>query len=157
MTEPADTATKDAYEGAIRSFTEAEIALQEVVSDLQRFRGASGQLAEAGTSLADARAAVARSAATVDSAAASLAQIASSLASATQTVAALDPERFWASFNRLETTTTTSASEMRQAVDAGFADTAAARKVLMQARTLAAGAFVAAVIAAVAALVILLR
>lgn len=154
MTEPADAATKDAYEGAIRSFTEAEIALQEVVSDLQRFRSASDQLGEAGTSLADARAAVARSAATVDSAAASLAQIASSLASATQTVAALDPERFWNSFNSLEATTTTSASEMRKALDAASVD---ARKVLTQTRALATGAFAAAVIAAVAALVILLR
>jgi hypothetical protein len=120
MTEPADVATKDAYEGAIRSFTEADIALRQIVTDLQRFRSASNQVAEAGVSLGEALAAVERSSQAVGTAVVALTSIAASLASATQVITALDPARFWESFDRLEVFTASSAATLQQAIETGF-------------------------------------
>src|SRR5690349_7041520 len=104
MTEPADAATKEAYEGAIRSFTEAEIALREIVTGLQRFRSASDQVVEAGAYLAGAQAAVERWAQVLESAAVALTENATSLGASAEVLAALDPARFWDSFDRLEAT-----------------------------------------------------
>jgi hypothetical protein len=127
MTEPADVATKDAYEGAIRSFTEAEIALREIVAGLQRFRSASDQVTEAGNSLAEAGAAVDRASQAVEEAVVSLTAIAVSLGSATQVITALDPARFWESFDRLEASTASSATSLEQALAAGFAEAVASQ------------------------------
>ena len=133
MTEPADVATKDAYEGAIRSFTEADIALRQIVTDLQRFRSASNQVAEAGTSLAEALAAVESSSQAVGTAVVALTSIAASLASATQVITALDPARFWESFDRLEASTASSAATLQQAIETGFTQADARHTAAVQA------------------------
>jgi hypothetical protein len=107
MTEPADVATKDAYEGAIRSFTEAEIALREIVGGLQRFRSASEELAESTGALAETRASVEDAADAVSATVVALTAVAGSLATATKVIAELDPARFWAALERLEGSSTT--------------------------------------------------
>ena len=120
MTEAADVATKEAYEDAIRSFTEAEIALREIVTALQRFRSASDLVAEAGTSLAEAQAAVESSSRAVETAVVTLTAIAASLGSAAHVIAAIDPARFWESFDRLEASVASSATTLQEAIGAGF-------------------------------------
>jgi len=127
MTEPADVATKDAYEGAIRSFTEAEIALREIVAGLQRFRSASDQVTEAGNSLAEAGAAVDRASQAVEVTVVALTAISVSLGSATQVINALDPARFWESFDRLEAATASSATSLEQALTTGFREAGASQ------------------------------
>ena len=107
MTEPADIATKDAYEGAIRSFTEAEIALREIVGGLQRFRSASEQVADAGGALAETRASVEDAADAISATVVALTAVAGSLAAAAKVIADLDPARFWAALERLEGSSTT--------------------------------------------------
>ena len=127
MIEPADVATKDAYEGAIRSFTEAEIALREIVAGLQRFRSASDQVSEAGNSLAEAGAAVDRASQAVEETVVALTAISVSLGSATQVITALDPARFWESFDRLEASTASSATSLEQALADGFTEAGASQ------------------------------
>ena len=121
MTELENHVTKDAYEGAIRSFTEAEIALREIVAGLQRFRTASDRVEGAGAALVGALAAVDASTGAVETAVSGLSEIAVSLAAATQVIAALEPARFWESFDRLEATTVASAVATQSSLGDGFA------------------------------------
>lgn len=101
MTEAIDNDTKLTYETAIRSFTEAEVALREIVSALERYRAASDSVEAAEAAVSSSQAVLATALATVETTSVELASTATSLRDAATTIAALDPERFWSSFEEL--------------------------------------------------------
>ena len=102
MTAPADAATKDAYESAIRSFTEAEVALREIIAAVGRYRAAADLLADGGEALVGSNEAFKVTAGSLEATATSLEGLAGSLAKATGVIAALEPDRFWEAFAKLE-------------------------------------------------------
>ena len=102
MTESTDAATRETYEGAIRSFTEAEIALREIVTAVQRYRSASDAVVEAGATLSASRESLLATLTTLEATASEMQRLSLSLSQASAVIAALDPERFWASFTKLE-------------------------------------------------------
>lgn len=172
MTETTDNETKLTYETAIRSFTEAEIALREIVSALERYRAASDSVEAAEATVSSSQAALAAALATFESTSVELASTATSLRDASTTIAALDPERFWSSFEELRSDVRTgndSLTEKLVAVEAGLSGEATrtreqltaaitdARTVANQARAAAAIGAAAAILAAVFSVVILLR
>ena len=116
MTEPTDAATKETYEAAIRSFTEAEIALREIVAALQRYRSASDTVVEAGGTLNASRDALLATLDTLETTAAEMVRVSSGLGQATAVIAAIDQERFWASFAQLESATSSSSDALAQSV-----------------------------------------
>jgi hypothetical protein len=172
MTDATDHETKLTYETAIRSFTEAEVALREIVSALERYRAASDAVEAAGTAVTSSQAVLAAALGTFETTSVELASTATSLRDASTTIAALDPERFWSSFEELRSEVKTgddALSAMLATVEADLSGEAThtreqmgtaigeVRAVAMQARAAAAIGAVAAVLAVVLGVVILLR
>ena len=93
MTEATDNETKLTYETAIRSFTEAEVALREIVSALERYRAASDSVETADAAVSSSQAALAAALATFETTSVELTSSATSLRGAATTIAALGAKR----------------------------------------------------------------
>lgn len=115
MTDGLVTPSKEAYEEAVRSFTEAEVALREIVASVQRYRAATDVVFDAGAALTETRDSVLAALRTLETAGATLSGIAGDLAHAAAVVGALDPDRFWRAFAALDETTKSSAAAMTDA------------------------------------------
>ena len=172
MTEATDNETKLTYETAIRSFTEAEVALREIVSALERYRAASDLVEAAEAAVSSSQGVLAAALATFETTSVELASTATSLRAASTTIAALDPERFWSSFGELRSEVKTANDSLTEKLEAAEAELsgeatrtreqvaaaiAGVREVANQARAAAAIGAVAGILAVVLSLVILLR
>jgi hypothetical protein len=172
MIEATDNETKLTYETAIRSFTEAEVALREIVSALERYRAASDSVEAAEAVVGSSQSVLAAALATLETTSVELASTAASLRAASTTVAALDPERFWSSFGELRSEVKTANDSLTERLEAAEAELsgeatrtreqvaaaiAGVREVANQARAAAAIGAVAGILAVVLSLVILLR
>lgn len=93
--------TDDAVDGArsidtvIRGFTDAELALREVVGAVERIRSASEQLDDSRADQVAAREALADTAAAIHALGAKVEAVAAALHENTTTLSGLDPERLW--------------------------------------------------------------
>ena len=105
MTDQVDDATRNSLEAAVRSFTDAEIALREIVAAAQRFRTASESLDQAQATLEATNGAAMETVATLRGLAARLDDVSGSLASAALTLTAVDPPRLWTSIGAIEKAT----------------------------------------------------
>lgn len=172
MTEATDNETKLTYETAIRSFTEAEVALREIVSALERYRAASDSVQAAEAAVSSSQGVLAAALATFETTSVELASTATSLRAASTTIAAPDPERFWSSFGELRSEVKTANDSLTEKLEAAEAELsgeatrtreqvaaaiAGVREVANQARAAAAIGAVAGILAVVLSLVILLR
>lgn len=102
MTNGADQ-SRDAFAAAVRTFTESEVALGEFVAAAHRFRSASQSLEQAQSALELTRDPVLQAIDTLRAMAEDLQVTSASLRGAAETLAKLDPERFWTAFSSLET------------------------------------------------------
>lgn len=92
---------KVALEQVIRSFSDAEVALQEIAAEAQRIRSASQQLGAAHGALESSSGALAASAEALTALAGRLESSASSLRTTAERLAALDPQRVFAQLGAL--------------------------------------------------------
>ncbi len=90
-----------------------------IVAALQRYRSASDTVVEAGGTLNASREALLATLETLETTSAEMVRLSSGLGQATAVIAALDPERFWASFAQLEAATRISSDSLAQSVAAG--------------------------------------
>lgn len=102
MTENADASSRASFEAAVRSFTDAEVALGEFVTAAQRFRSASESIERAQAALELTREPVLESLETLKSMAAELERTSASMGSSAEVLAQLDPNRFWSSFSEVQ-------------------------------------------------------
>ena len=122
MTEATDNETKLTYETAIRSFTEAEVALREIVSALERYRAASESVETAEAAVSLSQASLAAALATFETTSVELVGTATSLRDASTTISALDPERFWSSFEELRSEVKTASHDLTEKLEAAEAE-----------------------------------
>lgn len=92
---------KAALEQVIRSFSDAEVALQEIAAESQRIRTATGQLGTAQAALEGSSAAVGELATSIAAAAERLQESASALKTVAQRLSDFDPSRVHAQLRAL--------------------------------------------------------
>lgn len=128
MTDHGDAATRESFEAAVRSFTEAELALGEIVNAAQRFRSASDAIVDARAALDVSHESLVATMETLRAMASEMERLSASLAAAASVLAALDPERVWSSFAQLESAVGQSSQELARQIETSVADMAAASK-----------------------------
>ena len=102
MSDHSDPGSRQSFEAAVRSFTEAEVALGEFVAAAQRFRSASESIERAQAGLELTREPVVEAIATLHAAiAVELQGTATAMRSSAEVLAQLEPDRFWTTFAEL--------------------------------------------------------
>lgn len=101
MSDHSDPGSRQSFEAAVRSFTEAEVALGEFVAAAQRFRSASESIERAQAGLELTREPVVEAIATLQAIAVELQGTATAMRSSAEVLAQLEPDRFWTTFAEL--------------------------------------------------------
>lgn len=150
MTENGDVNSRASFEAAVRSFTDAEVALGEFVTAAQRFRSASDSLERAQAGLELTREPVLESLETLKLMAAELERTSASMGSTAEVLAQLDPNRFWSSFSEVQGAVTVG-------LKAGSDEHADLQRLVVHARTASAAASVLAAASFGGVVLLLLR
>src|SRR4051812_12587056 len=150
MTDHANAGARESYEAAVRSFTQAEVALGELLTAAQRFQSASTSIEQAQAGLELTREPPGDAIETGKAVARELEQASASLRSTSTVFAKLDPDRFWASLDALT-------AGVASATQSNALENSRLQRLAMQTRAIAVAGLVFALLAFGAVLFLLAR